>query len=373
MTIRHGYVWIWSLLLVGQALGQSGSLFDPENARVSDGRAARGSRTNQEMPSDLAHPLTRQAGPYLIKVASFVGDAHRAYAEALATELREKQRLQTYVYLYQHQVEGLMTDEEAEKFSDAYGIRPRRKVPLSQPPVNWVVLVGDFPAIDDPQAQKTLTKIRKLNVGSVPREIWDQYRINPEGEMRGIAQRRSPLSSAMIVPNPHPQAAKPVKQISPDTVRLILELNSGSPHSVYNNPHPYTLAVAQFQGGSVYGEEKKKSVFGGGSPIAPDKSPLHQAAQQAISIAEALRQLGWEAYVFHGQYASLVCVGGFDDAVEPNKEPDLRVRLHLANQHHEVVEMREKLAEVKIAGMTLSPNAELILTPRPPAGSISAN
>jgi hypothetical protein len=359
-----------SLCLLAPSLASAQSLFDPENARVSNAPARPGgdkSNVPQNI-SKLAFPLTKQNGPILVKVASFIGDEHLQYANALCQELRQRYQLNAYAFSYKHEIEGLMTEEEAEQFDAKYMVRPRRRVPQTEPPVNWVVMVGDFKSFDDPNAQKTLEKVRKLDVKSIPQNIWDQYKISAVEDVKAKAKKQRPLNSAMLVPNPHPEAPKFEKQISDEMKKMILNLNTDSPFSIYENPHPYTLAIAEFRGGSFYGETENAKLFNRGKLFTDETSPLQQAAKQAIGLAEALRKLGWEAYVFHGQYASIVCVGGFPEKADM-KNPrmqDLRVRIELMNQRHEVVELREKLAKVTLAGTPLSPHAELILTPRPP-------
>jgi hypothetical protein len=365
---------VWSVL-VGLVLptigwGQSGSLFDPENARVAEPRRQRKAAAMAEGEVDgIPFPLTHQQGPILIKVASFIGQEHLPYAVALAKELRERHQLASYIFRYQHKMEGSMSDAEAAEFEKQFKVKPRRFVPLTEPPINFVVLAGDYPSIEDPVAQKSLTRLRKLDIDSVPENIWEQYRMSAIEEAKGKAKKNQPLASAMLVPNPHPQAPKFQKSITPEVAKMIFDLNTNTPYSVYENPHPYTLAVAQFTGTSVFGDNDKDKglaakVFGGA------ESPLTKAAQQAISLADALRKLGWPAYVFHGQYGSLVCVGGFPelgDMKDPRMK-DLRYRVVFMDQHPQVMEFRRKLSDIKLADMTLSPNAEIMLTPRPPRG-----
>ncbi|MBY0587304.1 hypothetical protein K2X85_09025 [bacterium] len=365
-----------SLILLSSSVAwsQPGSLFDIENSRVAPtpkkvkakpapGKAV---ETSDEV-RPMAYPLSKENGPVLIKVASFIGEPHLLYAEALAQELRDRYRLSSYVFRYQQKMEGSMSDEDAAAFEKQFQVKPRRLVPLTDPPLNFVVLVGDFASMDDPLAQKTLARLRKMEIQSIPEKIWEQYRMSAIEDAKGNSKKNHPLSSAMLVPNPHPQGRKFQKSISPELARMIAEINTSSPYSVYENPHPYTLAVAQFGGTTVFGSNDKEKglaakIFGGAD------SPLSHAAQQAIGLADALRKLGWEAYVFHGQYASIVCVGGFPELADL-KDPqmkDLRYRVMFMDQHPDVMAFRQKIAEIKLADMTLSPNAELMLTPRPP-------
>jgi hypothetical protein len=394
----------FACVLVGSttSLGQPGSLFDPENARI-DGKPSRSNRSadapNADVPT-TAFPLTERCGPVLIRVASFTGDAKAQYAEALAKELRERHKLAAYVYRYQAVYTPEITDELAQKYKEQFGIAPRRYVPLTDPPANWTVLVGDFPSFEDRAAQKTLAYVRKLSITSVPEAVWRQERFSTldqvdanEGaeryereqfkdasksmseffrQFRDVkVQTKGRLSAAMLVRNPHPNAPRAAKQISPQTAKLLLEMNTSTPYSVYENRGAYTLVVAQFQGGMDVGDQKNSRLFSGGKIADEDRSPLAQAAKQAISLCEALRQLGVDAYVFHGQYASLVCAGGFPERLDVDKEEfrDPRVRARWMSQTPEVNAYREKLAKITLGGVQLAPYAELIVTPRPPASA----
>jgi hypothetical protein len=377
-VIPVGVAWI-VLWVSGAVWAQSGSLFDPENARVAPTKRAKpkaavvAADDEPAAGAEFPYELAKENGPILIKVASFIGEPHLPYAVALAKELRERHRFSSYIFRYQQKMEGSMSDEEVAEFEKQFLVKPRRFVPLTEPPINYVVLVGDFASMEDDAAQKSLGRLRKIEVGSIPEKIWEQYRMTTIEDAKGKGKKNQPLASAMLVANPHPQAQKFQKTISPEVARMIFEINSSSPYSVYENPHPYTLAVAQFSGTTVFGGNDKEKglaakVFGEAS------SPLSQAAQQAISLADALRKLQWEAYVFHGQYASIVCVGGFPelgDMKDPRMK-DLRYRVVFMDQHPQVNAFRKKLSEIKLADMTLSPNAELMLTPRPPrAGALT--
>jgi hypothetical protein len=371
MRIVAGILSLLLFVSAVPALAQSGSLFDVENARVAE-PARRKTGPNAPLADEVAsvpYALTREHGPILIKVASFIGDEHLTYAVALATELRERHQLPTHIFRYQAKLEGGMTKKEEEEYEKQFLMKPRKFVPVNEPPINFVVLVGDFPSIEDAAAQKTLQRLRKIDVQSVPAKIWDQYRMSAIEDAKGKAKKNQPLASAMLVPNPHPKAPKFQKSIAPEVAKMIFELNSSSPFSIYENRHPYTLAVAQFSGTSVYGSNDKEKGLGV-KMFGVKGSPLSEAAQQAISVADALRKLGWEAYVFHGQYASMVCIGGFPelgDMKDPRMK-DLRYRVVFMDQHPEVMKLRQRIAEIKLADMQLSPNAQIMLTPRPPQG-----
>lgn len=392
MKLQAGVV-IGILGFVVSGWTQSGSLFDLENARVNPSRGKRQANADEPAPTFQSEfPLTETQGPILVRVASFLGEERGVHAEALCKELRERYGLPAYVFRYQSHYESEMTDEEADEFEQKYNVRPRRFVPLNDTPPNWVVLVGDFPSFEDKGAQRMLERVQKLDIQSVPEKIWSAESLQTWDDQDGkidrgqytdsakslsgmfsqfrdrAVKKNHPLTGAMLVQNPHPRAPRASQSLSPETANLLLEMNTSTPYSIYENKNAYTLVVAQFQGGMVIGGEKAGGLFQGGAMFSQERSPLSQAAKQAISLAEALRSLGWEAYVFHGQYASLVCVGGFPENFDP-KQPeysDPRARARLMSQEPEVGILREKLAKVTVGGVPLAPYAELIVIPKPP-------
>lgn len=403
MNRPFAIAWACGLISTTFALAQPGSLFDPENARVTDRQARpkpRPAPSSTPIDADVpqsAFPLTEKNGPVLVRVASFSGELNAQYAEALAKELRERHKLAAYVFRYQAEYSPEISDEDARKYKEQFGVAPRRYVPLSDSPANWTVLVGDFPSFEDKAAQKTLAAIRNLNIQSVPERVWknemlrtwddadarkagleidrDQFTRGANVMNRAFqqfrdlkVQKKGHLSSAMLVRNPHPRAPRQARNLAPETAKMLLDLNTTTPYSVYENKNAYTLVVAQFQGGMDVGDKKSAGLFSNGKIANEDRSPLTQAAKQSISLCEALRKIGLDAYVFHGQYASLVCVGGFPEKFDLAKEEfqDPRVRARLMSGQPEVNEFRQKLATVTIGNVPLAPFAELIVTPRPP-------
>jgi hypothetical protein len=138
---------------------------------------------------------------------------------------------------------------------------------------------------------------------------------------------------------------KSVARISDDKAKLLLAMNDDQEHSVYQVSEPYTLSVIQLRGIDVF--EEKKDIFEGKFFKGNKETPLQKAATNAILLTQRLRDMGYPAYVFHGEFASLVCVGGF----QGYQDPRLQEAMH-------------RLSKVALGEVQLKP--ELIPTPRRP-------
>jgi hypothetical protein len=109
--------------------------------------------------------------------------------------------------------------------------------------------------------------------------------------------------------------------LSPDEVRqkkrnpLLRKLNSGTELSLLQNPGKYSLVVASFYGTSTTQFPNKK--FRGVAKRFKVGNSLNQAAISAWELAQALRKLNIEAWVFHDRYKSVVTVGSFQTPTDP--------------------------------------------------------
>lgn len=287
------------------------------------------------------YPLTEQQGPIMVNAASFVGDDGAALANALAKELREKHRIEAYTYSLKRKPLPQMSEQERQAFAEKYKVRPPVYKLQHEPPENWVVLAGSFPSFESREADRLLRRIRKIDPASVPAALRTSMQFRRDGENPGL-----PLESAMLVRSPlRPEA--PHREPSPQLLRMLRELNDDE-FSIYKLNSPYTIRVAQFTGYSVLVDPKRKkpseSLFGG---LKKEKSGLERAAQNAVVLTDRLRQLGYEAYVFHGKHASLVCVGGYDSPTDSRLKTDI-----------------EKLAKTKVGEFALAPSP--LRTPKRP-------
>lgn len=311
--------------------------FDPENMNTRSETVAQ------------AFPLKAEHGPIMVRVASFEGDDAMATANLLAKELREKHRVETFTFKHQLHLAANYNKDEIAAFERDYGVKPRVMKFRTQPPPNWVVLAGQFDAFDSRAAESTLKKIRRIDPMSLPKSVRiesipNNVQINNKLFQRAKDGLPNPLESAMLVVNPLSKSPSALA-MSPERRKMLRQLNDDEEYSVYHNQAPYTIKVAQFYGASGTIDDKAKKSF---SILGKKTSSwLEKAAANSVLLADQLRKTGHEAYVFHGKYGSIVCVGGYDSPNDPQLRPDL-----------------QKYAKTKVGQFALEP--QLIPTPRRP-------
>jgi hypothetical protein len=276
---------------------------------------------------DKTPELTEKAGPWLIMVMSFAGEDGEQQAARLANELRTKHKLKTYTYTHSFNIdasEHAMGYEVVELSDDQKTIVPKTMTTSSPNRFDeTAVLVGDFASVDDPQAQRTLEKIKFLKPEALPEVDFESDVLDDDLAGGRLYARRmwlvkdskwGPLSTAFMLANP----------LLPDeffqsrkTDKLVLELNSGLKYSLFDCPGQYSVKVATFSGATIYdqneiakikAEEDRKRRKGEGIT----ESKLANAAKRATLLTHELRRQGFEAYEFHDRYESYVCVGSFD-------------------------------------------------------------
>ncbi len=262
------------------------------------------------------YTLSKQHGPWMIMVASFRNvpedrrekglSAEEAAAE-LVYELREK-GIPAYVYAQGAVIEHISTVDRQERHDDRIYAAQRDMVS---------VIAGNYPAVDDDVAQKTLKYLKAYH----PKFMKDEksgaiYRQTPG--------RKGPLSGAFLTVNPMVKAEDLAHgKADPDTLRLNPSVNS-----LLTNKRKFTLVVATFSGkkvtpigGSKYaGDEDKFTQMIENSNKDRSAYNLNRAGEDAEQLTKTLREKGYEAYVYHDRYQSFVTVGGFDT------ETDAKIR-----------------------------------------------
>ena len=158
---------------------------------------------NQEV-RQTDHRLAQDDGPWLIMVASFDGDNAADEAAKLADELSERHHLKSYV---QDQTFDHSDNKRPGRGLDQYGA-PLRTRYQQERAHEYAVLVGDFPSIDDPQAQKTLERIKTLPSavldGEEPQTAMEEVRKLSTTMMGkiGATTSRGPMARAFLTRNP---------------------------------------------------------------------------------------------------------------------------------------------------------------------------
>lgn len=271
--------------------------------------------------------LTQEQGPWLIVAASFSGEGAEEQAQALAQELHARYQLRAYL----HEMSFKFGDEPPGRGLDEYGAPVRRRFRRGDEVRELAVLVGDFSSIDDPDAQKTLERIKTLQPDALNVEAsrtaqsMAQVRRFEDAvlEKLGKARKRGPMAQAFLTRNPLlPREYFVPKGVDP----FVAKMNDGVKHSLLDCPGRYTIRVATFRGKTILQASAKddhsaKSFFSRRN--IDDDNPLVEAAENAHLLTEELRAHGWEAYEFHDRTESIVAIGSFAQVAQ--QLPDGRV------------------------------------------------
>jgi hypothetical protein len=264
-----------------------------------------------EADPQKAYNITEQNGPWMIMTCSFSGEKAREQAKELALELRKRYKLPAYVYEKKFDI----GKDIPGRGVDEYG-RPKKMKNLHRgAEVNEIaVLVGDYPSVDDPEAQETLRKLKyyqpdcltlkegKATSRNLAGLRWIQAAVLPDDNER---KKRGPMSSAFVTTNP----TLPTEYYAPKGLDpLLIKANEGVEHSLLDCPGKYTVQVAHFTGRVVMKQDEITAIEHGKDM----DSQLAKATLMAHELTKALRMKGYDAYEFHDRYASIVTVGSFD-------------------------------------------------------------
>lgn len=275
---------------------------------------------------DKSYRVGDTAGPWLIMAYAFDAqdDSAEAMQEAesqaqeLVLELRRKFRLKAYTHEMDFDFSGNVEGQGVDPHGDPKRMKYQRSGEFKQ----IAVMVGDFPSIDDPLADKTLRMLKYAQIDALAKRDVDEIRNRLAG-FRAMQQyvlssdnpkkQKGPLGRAFMVPNPLLPREYFVPK-GPD--KLVLEMNKGVEFSLLNCPGQYTVKVATFTGAVLVDQKKIKDAEQG----KPVESRLAEAADRAHRLTMALRKQGVEAYEFHDRYSSLVTVGSFDNVGAPRQD-----------------------------------------------------
>jgi hypothetical protein len=282
--------------------------------------------------------LQENNGPWMIMACSFSGDGAEEQAKQLVLELRARYKMEAYVH------------KAKFKLDDPNGPNPA----AADNPVRWQyrrfhdqpdlyrdgaikeigVLVGNYTAIDDPEAQKALKQIKTIDpdclnldkTKSTSRTLaaWRSLqqvvreKIMPNSDE--AKQKKGPMAHAFATTNP----LLPADYYAPKggLDEFVLRLNQGVPHGLLNCPRKYTVQVATFTGSIVLDQREIEKIQNGEKDF---KSRLERAAEMAHELTEALRIKGYESYEFHDRSASIVTVGSFDSVGTPRQDGKIEI------------------------------------------------
>jgi hypothetical protein len=278
--------------------------------------------------------LTQRAGPWLIMCASFSGEDGQQQAYRLAKELREKNRLDAYVYSHQFDFSEEVASKglgwEVVDMGGDKRLRPKQMRPAGDAQFEEVaVLVGDFPSLDDSKAQRTLAQIKTLQPETIIQ--YDMEEAANGSTLAGARLRawrdfatsrshdpndrsKGPLKAAFIMPNPLlPDEYFEARKVD----YAVLNWNKDQPYSLLNNPGNYSVKIASFGGESTFEldeieQAKAEDAWRKKTRKGRSDSKLVEAAKKATVLTAFLRNQNIEAYEFHDRHESYVCIGSFD-------------------------------------------------------------
>lgn len=270
--------------------------------------------------------LTQENGPWLVMAATFSGNGAEEQARELALEFRQRYNLPAY----HHEMSFDFSEQSPGRGLDQYGAPVRRRY-QREDVREHAVLVGDFPSIDDPEAQQLLQRIKKMRPAALDPErhkktaqTMAQVRRLEDAVMEKLGKKRErgPMAQAFLVRNP----LLPREYFVPQGVDpFVAKMNKGVEHSLLDCPGRYTVQVATFRGNTVLQTSAQSDDSSGfGWPRKKEaRTPLVEAAENAHLLTAELRDHGWEAYEFHDRTESLVTIGSFDQIAR--RLPDGRV------------------------------------------------
>ena len=283
-----------------------------------------------------AYPLTEENGPWMVMACSFSGDGAEKQAQELVYELRKQYKLPAYTYHGQFdpgEAQGRGIDQFGNarkwkymKYKDSTDKEKARHPKLTE----VAVLVGNYQAADESEAQKTLQKIKysmpqclEVKEGKQTHQSltgWRMIQKQVYEAMGNEKKKLGPMSHAFVTTNPllPPEYFAPKNGLDP----LVLEMNRNAECSLLDCPGKYTVQVATFKGEVVIKQDEIQAIQNGDKEM---KSGLAEAADKAHRLAKALRLKGYEAYEFHDRYASIVTVGSFDSAGMPRSDGRIEI------------------------------------------------
>ncbi|HEY4759124.1 MAG TPA: hypothetical protein VIH42_00950 [Thermoguttaceae bacterium] len=272
-----------------------------------------------EAEPDNMYTLAEENGPWMIMACSFSGDGAEKQAQELVFELRKRYKLPAYT----HKVRFDLSNAQGRGL-DRYGAPVKMRYRKGTEIKEVAVLVGDFSAVDDAEAQKILKKIKyaspqclEVKEGKATHQTLAGWRTGLKAAQAMLGnenKEKGPMGHAFITTNP----LLPPEYFAPRGLDgFVLDMNKNVPHSLLDCPGKYSVQVATFKGQVIIKQNEIEDIESGKKELNSD---LADAAMKAHQLTEALRMKGYEAYEFHDRNASIVTVGSFDSVGTPRSD-----------------------------------------------------
>jgi hypothetical protein len=328
--------WAFRTAALGLALGIQATAISRADTPWSNLLAT----SRVEADAAKEYTLKEEHGPWIIMACSFNGADAQQQAHDLVLELRKRYRMEAFVHRMDFKLDDPNGDVQPlfrsphrhvyEKFTEnpqAYRDGAIKEI---------AVVVGNFPAIDDPDARKALQKLKAAdpeclhakgeNADSRSLAGWRSMQANVQGLPQYIESRKQtgPLAHAFITRNP----LLPEDYFAPKggVDELVLQMNKNVEHSLLDCPGKYTVQVAHFTGEVIINQNEIRAIESG-AKAGPEstKQGLADAAEKAHKLTVALRMKRYDAYEFHDRNASLVTVGSFDSYGTPRSDGKIEI------------------------------------------------
>jgi hypothetical protein len=262
------------------------------------------------------YSLTEKDGPWLIMAATFSGTGAEEQARRLTLEFREQYNLKAFL----HKMAFDFSEGVPGRGLEGYGSPVRRRY-RREGDLQYAVLVGEFPRIDDPDAQQLLDRVKLMRPQALQADeagrtaqTLVQVRAFQDAVLSklGKERKRGPLAAAFLARNP----LLPREFFVPKGVDdFVVKMNDGVKHSLLDCPGNYTVRVATFRGRTILQTSADDGDMAAGRAKNHDDA-LVEAAENAHLLTEELRAHNWEAYEFHDRTESIVTIGSFDQVAQ---------------------------------------------------------
>ncbi|MBN2129415.1 MAG: hypothetical protein JW741_07955 [Sedimentisphaerales bacterium] len=335
------------------------------------------SHNRVEANPNKSYQLTEQNGPWLIMASSFSGEGAEEQARELVLELRKRYKLPAYM----HQMQIDFDKDTGGRGIDKNGRPKVWRYRRGNKADEICVLVGDYPSIDDVEAQQVLEKIKhstpdclKIEKGKQTHQTLIGLRtvhkkvlakVNPNNPKA----EKGPMGQAFMTQNPLLDNETTTKSLDP----LVVKMNKDLPYSLLKCPGKYTVQVAHFTGKVIVDQTAIKEIEHGQRQLK--ETLLDQAAEKAHALTVALREKGFEAYELHDRQVSIVTIGSFNSYGTPR--PDGRTEIN--PQIHRIMETFKgkraptgQLASQLVIDIPLDIQPEIVAVPRESIGGVYA-
>jgi hypothetical protein len=268
------------------------------------------------------YPVTPEAGPWMICVTTYVGSESLQLAHQMVLEIRSRFDLPAFVVNHGDE-ERRKQQQELEQFHKQFpGYRgPIRHTRIQE---ECAVLIGGYKDMDT--AHRVLLEIKKLPPPSSDKLMPVLAQAGPSQKVGD--EQKSLLEGAFVNPFPssfvvHNPTVPLERQTENKNDPFLKKLNAHESLSLLRCKKPWTMVVATYQGmHSIQPNEGESKVLDFFKNLwKSDTGELLEASgQNAHNLADALRKLGFEAYVLHTRRGSAVTVGGYDGPDDPRMQ-----------------------------------------------------